>query len=108
MTNKKAPIDYSSIQKKALEQFRRGKSLLDKDGAFVPLFKQFLEGALEAELETHLDESEGPNRKNSKFTKTVMNGEGQFDLINSRERKGTFEPEIIKKRETVLADKNGS
>jgi len=104
MTNKEDKIDYASIQQKALEQFRSGKSLLGKDGAFAPLFKQFLEAALEAELRTHLDESEEPNRKNGKVTKTVKTGDGQFDLTTSRDRNGTFEPQIVKKRETVLAD----
>lgn len=104
MRNKEENIDYASIQQKALEQFRSGKSLLGKDGAFAPLFKQFLEAALEAELNTHLEESEEPNRKNGKVSKTVKTGNGQFDLTTSRDRNGTFEPQIIKKRETVLAD----
>lgn len=104
MTDKQEKIDYESIQKKALEQFRSGKSLLGKDGAFAPLFKQFLEAALEAELNTHLSESEEPNRKNGKTSKTVKTGEGQFELVSSRDRNGTFEPQLVKKRETVLAD----
>lgn len=104
MTNKEEKIDYSSIQQKALEQFRSGKSLLGKDGAFAPLFKQFLEAALEAELNAHLEESEGLNRKNGKVSKTVKTGDGQFDLTTSRDRNGTFEPQIVKKRETILAD----
>ncbi|MFI5137251.1 MAG: IS256 family transposase [Sphingobacteriales bacterium] len=98
-------IDYELIKKQALEQFRSGKSLTGKGGAFAPLFKQFLEAALEAELEQHLsDDSESPNRKNGKVSKTVKTGDGQIELITSRDRNGSFEPEIIKKRETILAD----
>jgi hypothetical protein len=41
-------------QKQALEQFRADKSLTGKGGAFAPLFKQFLEAALQYELEQHL------------------------------------------------------
>lgn len=104
MTNKPEKIDYASIQQKALEQFRSGKSLLGKDGAFAPLFKQFLEAALEAELEAHIEESEEPNRRNGKVSKTVKSTDGQFELTTSRDRNSTFEPQIIKKRETVLAD----
>lgn len=104
MTNKREKIDYASIQQKALEQFRSGKSLLGKDGAFAPLFKQFLEAALEAELEAHIEESEEPNRRNGKVSKTVKSTDGQFELTTSRDRNSTFEPQIIKKRETVLAD----
>lgn len=106
MKNKTELIDYGSIQKKALEQFRSGKSLLGKEGAFAPLFKQFLELALEAELEGHLSrqEPDAPNRKNGKVSKTIKTGDGQFELITSRDRDGSFEPELIKKRETILAD----
>jgi len=100
-------IDYESIKKQALEQFRSGKSLTGKGGAFAPLFKQFLEAALEAELEQHLSEADpeiSPNRRNGKVSKTVKTGDGQIELVTSRDRNGSFEPEIIKKRETILAD----
>jgi hypothetical protein len=47
--------EYEALKKKALEQFRQGKHLLGKDGAFQPLLKEFLESALEAEATEHLD-----------------------------------------------------
>jgi transposase-like protein len=100
-------IDYASVQKQALEQFRSGKSLLGKGGAFAPLFKQFLEAALEAELDEHLSEASSEadkNRKNGKVRKTLKTGDGPIELVTSRDRNGSFEPEIVKKRETVLAD----
>src|SRR3954454_17277050 len=100
-------FDYESIKKQALDQFRSGKSLTGKDGAFAPLFKQFLEAALQSELEQHLsDEQLQPtsNRKNGKVSKTVKTGNGEIELVTSRDRNGSFEPEIIKKRETILAD----
>jgi putative transposase len=107
MMEKQDGMDYESIKKKALEQFRTGQSLTGKGGAFAPLFKQFLEAALEAELQAHLG-SEAPeetaNRKNGKVTKTVKTGDGEFTLTTSRDRNGSFEPEIVKKRETILAD----
>lgn len=99
--------DYESIKKLALEQFRSGKSLTGKGGAFAPLLKQFLQAALDAELEEHLasdDPDEISNRKNGKVSKTIKTGDGEVELINSRDRNGTFEPSIIKKRETILAD----
>jgi hypothetical protein len=33
--------EYEALKKKALEQFRKGKHLLGKDGAFQPLLKEF-------------------------------------------------------------------
>ncbi len=104
---KQNEMDYESIKQKALEQFRTGQSLTGKGGAFAPLFKQFLEAALEAELQAHLAcdaPEQAANRKNGKVNKTVKTGDGEFSLTTSRERNGSFEPEIIKKRETILAD----
>jgi len=99
-------IDYASIQKQALEQFRSGRSLTGKGGAFAPLFKQFLEAALESELEEHLssEEESGTNRKNGKVRKTIKTSDGPVELVTSRDRNGNFEPEIVRKRETILAD----
>lgn len=98
--------EYEAIKKKALEQFKTGQPLLGKDGAFAPLMKQFLESALEAEMEEHLDESERNkgNRKNGTSKKTVKSSDGSFELETPRDRESSFEPEIVKKRETILAD----
>ncbi len=107
MEKQKDQIDYESIKKQALEQFRSGKSLTGKGGAFAPLFKQFLEAALQAELEEHLssdEPEEDSNRKNGKVSKTVKTSDGELNLVTSRDRNGSFEPSIIKKRETILAD----
>ncbi|MEO7905770.1 MAG: IS256 family transposase [Saprospiraceae bacterium] len=98
--------EYEALKKKALAQFKRGEPLLGKDGAFAPLLKEFLESALEAEVEEHLDEGERiqGNRRNGRSKKTVKSSDGSFELETPRDREGTFEPEIVKKRETILAD----
>jgi putative transposase len=106
MKKQEAQFDLEQIKKKALEQFRWGKSLYGKDGAFGPMLKSFLESALEGELDSHLDEEERKegNRKNGKTSKTIQTSDGPIELETSRDRHSTFEPELIKKRETVLAD----
>jgi transposase-like protein len=47
---------------------RSGKPLFGKDGAFAPLLKEFLEAAMEGELDEHLDDAqrENGNRKNGR------------------------------------------
>ena len=99
-------LNLEEIKAKALSQFRSGKSLYGKDGAFAPLLKQFLEAALEEELNSHLDESERKegNRKNGKTSKTLKTDAGELSIETSRDRNGSFEPSLIKKRETILAD----
>jgi putative transposase len=98
--------EYEALKKKALAQFKSGQPLLGKDGAFAPLLKQFLESALEAEMEEHLDESERSkgNRRNGSNKKMVKSSDGSFELETPRDRESSFEPDIVKKRETILAD----
>ncbi len=63
--------------------------------------------ALEGEMEAHLESEAQPgesNRRNGKTVKTVKSASGTFDLITPRDRNGTFEPQIIKKRQTILTD----
>ncbi len=102
----KEQFNLEEIKKKALEQFRSGKSLYGKDGAFAPMLKSFLEAALEGELDSHLDEDERKegNRKNGRTSKTIQTSTGALEIETSRDRNATFEPELVKKRETVLAD----
>ncbi|MBT1711420.1 transposase [Fulvivirgaceae bacterium PWU5] len=79
---KQEDFDLEEIKKKALEQFRSGKSLYGKDGAFAPMLKSFLESALEGELDSHLDEDERKtgNRRNGKTSKTVQTSDGPVEL----------------------------
>ena len=99
-------FDYEEVKNKALTQLKTGKPLLGKGGALGPLFKSFLEAALEAELEEHFQENkeEQINRRNGHGTKQLRTSEGTMELTTPRDRSGSFEPEIVKKRQTILAD----
>jgi transposase-like protein len=107
-TSKSFEFDYEEVKNKALEQLKTGRPLLGKGGALAPLFKSFLEAALEAELENHLQDSpreeEQTNRRNGHGTKQLRTSEGTMELSTPRDRSGSFEPEIVKKRQTILAD----
>jgi len=106
MERKKEAFDYEALKKKTLEQFRSGKSLFSKGGAFAPLLKDFLEAALEAEMEEHLnhEERQKGNRKNGHNYKQLKTSNGTFDLASPRDRNSDFEPQIVRKRETILAE----
>ncbi len=84
MKQEESPLGYEQMKKKALEQLRSGKSLYGKDGAFAPLLKSILDAALEAELESHLDEVErsSGNRKNGKPVRMYALLMVQFRLIH--------------------------
>ena len=98
--------EFKVMQAKALEQFKSGQSLTGKGGAFAPLLKQFLEAALAGEMESHLDDLERSkgNKRNGKGTKTLKTVDGEITIETPQDRQSSFTPQIVKKRETVLAE----
>lgn len=99
-------FDFESIKNKALEQLKSGKSLLGKDGAFAPLLESILNAALEGEMDAHLSptEREEGNRRNGRMHKQVQTPLGEVTVSTPRDRNSSFDPQFIKKRETVLAE----
>ncbi len=63
--------------------------------------------ALQAELETHLTQDLERNRKNGTTSKTMKSSNGTFELETSRDRNGSFEPELVKKHQTNMSDELG-
>src|SRR5688572_19622314 len=99
------PFDYELAKQKLREQFRTGKSLFGKGGAFAPLLQEMLNSMLEGEIDGHLDDQERDtgNRKNGKSKKLLKTSSGTIEVTTPRDRTGSFEPEIVKKRETIMA-----
>ena len=95
-----------TLEQKALRQLLSGESLFGKDGAFAPMLQGFLDKALEAEMEEHLssEERSAGNKRNGKGSKTVKSSVGTFEISTPQDRHSSFAPEIIKKRQTILAD----
>ena len=98
--------DYKELQALALAQLRSGQSLTGKGGAFAPLLKEFIESALKAEMDVHLDDTERKqgNKKNGKGVKTLKTSSGSITIETPQDRLSNFEPQLVKKRETVLAE----
>jgi putative transposase len=70
--------------------------------------KTFYEKALNAELDDHLGydkhaASESRNARNGHSRKTVYTDDGALEIDTPRDRKGEFEPHLIKKRQTRLS-----
>jgi putative transposase len=98
-------FDFKQFQKAAISKLKSGQSLTGKDGILTPLIKEILEAALEGEMDSHLSDcrlQEQSNRRNGKLKKTIKTGTGAFELETPRDRDSSFEPEIVKKRQTVL------
>lgn len=102
-------FNYDDFEKEALEKLKRGVSLEGKDGVLAPLLKRLLDASLQGELEGHLLEEKAmdtrrKNRRNGVSTKKVKTLYGPIDITTPRDRNGSFEPEILPKRQTTLGD----
>jgi len=106
LVSKKSNINFESFKEEFLSGIKAGKPLSGKDGLLTPLIKELLETALEGELESHLDNEpeEIANRRNGYTSKTMTTADGSFELATPRDRAGTFEPVIVKKRQTTLTE----
>jgi transposase-like protein len=87
-----------------------GVELVGPGGLLTGLTKSVLETALEAELEDHLGYAkhapEGRDRGNSRNgsrAKRVLTEVGEVEIAVPRDRDGSFEPRIVKKRQRRLA-----
>ena len=78
------------------------------------LFKSFVAAALEGGLEAELDEELGyskydyrnkdtDNSRNGHSTKTMKTSFGEVDIAVPRDRKGEFEPQLVRKQQTSLS-----
>src|SRR6185437_3546676 len=88
----------------------RGVKLTGEGGLLQALTKRLLESALEGEITDHLgyekhDESgDGSgNSRNGRRAKTVLTDIGPVQIEVPRDRAGSFEPQIVKKRQRRLS-----
>ena len=103
--SKKEDFDYAAFEAEALKQLQSGGKLEGRDGVLAPLLKRLLEASLSGELDSHLSEEKSKgnsNRRNGRTRKTVKTSFGPIEVEQSRDRSGSFEPELIGKRERVL------
>jgi putative transposase len=86
-----------------------GLDLVGPDGVLTGLTKTVLEAGLEAELSDHLGYDkhdpagrDGGNSRNGTRPKTVLTEVGPVPLDVPRDRDGSFEPQLVKKRQRRL------
>ncbi len=98
-----------TLENQALQEIIRGmyqgKPLLGPGGLLTSLVKDLTQIALQGEMEAHLQGSsleEGNNRRNGSSSKTMKTSSASFELEVPRDRNGSFEPVLVKKRQTVF------
>ena len=82
-------------------------NVLGKEGLIKQLSKRILERALEAEMQNHLgyeryNRSDIDNARNGSYQKNLITNNGQIELTVPRDRKGQFEPVIVKKKQSRI------
>ncbi|MFH8818438.1 IS256 family transposase, partial [Streptomyces sp. NPDC017849] len=87
-----------------------GLQLTGEGGLLQQLTKRLLESALEGEITDHLGYDKhdpagknGGNSRNGTRGKTVLTDVGPVEIAVPRDREGSFEPKIVKKRQKRLS-----
>ena len=91
------------------KQIKEGKEI-SLDGIldeFKSLLRESIQTASEVEMDAHLgyekhQESDNPNYRNGTNKKTLKSKYGDVDVAIPRDRDGSFEPQLVRKRETLL------
>ena len=109
------PSGLDALDEQLLDQLvgqarERGVKLAGEGGLLQALTKRLLESALEGEITDHLgyerhdaDGDNSGNSRNGRRTKTVLTDIGPVEIEVPRDRAGTFEPQIVKKRQRRLS-----
>ena len=97
-------FDFDAFKQAAIKGLYEGKPLTGEGGLFAPLLKHFLESALDGEMDNHLQETRQTqhNRRNGKNSKTVKSSAGLLELTTPRDPTGTYQPQLVPKRQVVL------
>jgi putative transposase len=104
-------MDQQQFAQALVAQARsEGVELIGPGGLLTGLTKSVLETALEAEISEHLGYEQydvagrdGGNSRNGTRTKTVFTEIGPVEIEVPRDRDGTFEPTIVRKRQRRLS-----
>jgi putative transposase len=90
-----------------LANYTKPEDLTGKDGILKQLTTRLVERALQSEMTEHLGyekhDPKGrvlPNARNGTSAKTLKTDQGPLEIEVPRDRDGTFEPQLVRKRQT--------
>ncbi|MFE0731673.1 IS256 family transposase [Streptomyces antibioticus] len=107
-------LESAAVEQKLIDQLveqarSKGLQLTGEGGLLQQLTKTVLESALEGEITDHLGYDkhdpagrDGGNSRNGTRSKTVLTDIGPVEIDVPRDREGSFEPAIVKKRQRRL------
>ena len=109
-----AVVDQRVVAELVARASAEGVSLTGEGGLLQQLTKLVLESSLEGELDAHLGYGkhdpagrDGGNSRNGRRSKTVVTEVGRVEVEVPRDRDGSFEPVIVRKRQRRLDGVDG-
>jgi putative transposase len=109
-----AVVDQKVVAELVARAGAEGLSIGGEGGLLAQLTKLVLEASLEGELDAHLGYGkhdpagrDGGNSRNGRRAKTVLTEVGPVAIEVPRDREGSFEPQIVRKRQRRLDGING-
>ena len=112
MTRRKRTPEEKARREKIREliQLADISSMDDIQNLFKETIAEFMENGLEAELDDELGYSkydyrnkDTDNSRNGHSSKTLRTSFGEVDISVPRDRKGEFEPQVLKKNQTSVS-----
>jgi transposase-like protein len=105
-----AELDQQQIAQHIVDRARsEGVNLVGPGGLLTGLTKTVFETVLEVEMSEHLgydkhdpEDRNGANSRNSTRAKTVLTDIGPVEIEVPRDRDGTFDPVLVRKRQRRL------
>ncbi len=104
MKKKTEDFDFEAFSREAIERLKAGDSMIGSEGIFTPLLKRLIEAAMEGEMDDHMEQTRKPskNRRNGHGAKNLKSPFGGFEISAPRDRNGSFEPQIVAKRQRSI------
>ena len=111
--SKKQPTRGESLAKAIISEYKP-RSVEDMQNALKDVFGPMFEAMLNGEMENHLGydnnargKKETANRRNGYTHKTLKTSAGEVPIDVPRDRDGSFEPQIVQKRQTDVSSIEG-
>jgi putative transposase len=118
-TQAETPVVTSTVDRQVVAELvaraqADGVSISGEGGLLTQLTKMVLESSLQGEMDAHLGYDkhdpagrDGGNSRNGTRSKTVLTEAGPVEITVPRDRDGSFEPRIVRKRQRRLGGIDG-
>jgi putative transposase len=98
-------FDYGTFEREAIAGLQSGKGLIGEEGVLTSLVQRIVNAALNGEMTAHLRQEQDlgrDNRRNGPLPKQIDTDLGEISITTPRDRKGTFEPQLVGKWQRQL------